>query len=43
MKGYLAGIHYYLTHRDESIGIMQKHVALSEPAALGSMYDAFAA
>jgi ABC-type nitrate/sulfonate/bicarbonate transport system substrate-binding protein len=43
MKGYLTGIHYFLTHRDESIGIMQKYVALSEPLAIGSMYDAFAA
>ncbi|MBI2090976.1 MAG: ABC transporter substrate-binding protein [Deltaproteobacteria bacterium] len=43
MKGYVASIHYYLTHRNESIGIMKKYLSLSDPRAFESMYEAFAA
>ncbi|MFQ5930676.1 MAG: ABC transporter substrate-binding protein, partial [Acidobacteriota bacterium] len=28
MKGYMTAIHYYLTHRDESIGIIKKYVSV---------------
>ena len=43
MKGYLASIHYYLTRRSESIGIMKKFLSLSDPNAFEVMYDTFAA
>lgn len=43
MKGYLASIHYYLVHRNESIAIMRKYLSLSDPRAFESMYEAFAA
>jgi NitT/TauT family transport system substrate-binding protein len=43
MKGYLAAIHYYLTHRSESVAIMRKYVSGADPVALEAMYDTFAA
>ena len=43
MKGYLTAIHYYLTHRDESIGIIKKHVTVVGRTSIEIMYDAFAA
>ncbi|MBI2357897.1 MAG: ABC transporter substrate-binding protein [Deltaproteobacteria bacterium] len=43
MKGYVASIHYYLTHRNETIGIMKKYLSLSDPRAFESMYEVFAA
>ena len=43
MKGYLAAIHYYLTRRTESIGIMKKFLSLGDPNAFDTMYEAFAA
>jgi ABC-type nitrate/sulfonate/bicarbonate transport system substrate-binding protein len=43
MKGYLASIHYYLTHRADTIGIMKKYLSLSDPRAFEKMYEAFAA
>lgn len=43
MKGYLAAIRYYLTHRAESIKIIQRYFSNAAPAALENMYDAFAA
>lgn len=43
MKGYLAAIHYYLTHPRESLAIMKKYSTGTDPAALEAMYDTFAA
>lgn len=43
MKGYLAAIHYYLTHRKESMAIIRKYFSGADPAALESMYETFAA
>ncbi len=43
MKGYLTAIHYYLTHRDESIGIIKKHVTVVGLTSIEAMYDALAA
>lgn len=43
MKGYLASIHYYLTRRADTIGIMKKYLSLSDPRAFERMYEAFAA
>lgn len=43
VKGYLAAIHYYLTRRNESIAIIKKYFTASNPDALESMYEAFAA
>lgn len=43
MKGYVASIQYYLSHRSESIGIMRKYLSLTDPRAFESMYEAFAA
>lgn len=43
MKGYLTSIHYYLTHRDESLATMNKYLAGTDPTALETMYDTFAA
>ncbi len=43
MKGYLTAIHYYLTHREESIRIMGEHVSGADPTVLQSMYDSLAA
>ncbi|MFQ5849625.1 MAG: ABC transporter substrate-binding protein [Candidatus Binatia bacterium] len=43
VKGYLTAIHYYLTHRDESIRVIEKYVAATEPTVLKTIYQAFAA
>ena len=43
LKGYLTAIHYYLTHRDESIGIIKKHVTIVGQTSIETMYHAFAA
>jgi ABC-type nitrate/sulfonate/bicarbonate transport system substrate-binding protein len=43
MKGYVTSIHYYLSHREESIGIMDKFVAAVDSSALEVMYNGFAA
>ncbi len=43
IKGYLAAIHFYLTHRNESIAIIRKYFGGTDPSALENMYDAFAA
>jgi ABC-type nitrate/sulfonate/bicarbonate transport system substrate-binding protein len=43
MKGYLAAIHFYLTHRKESIAIIRKYFSGRDPETLENMYEAFAA
>lgn len=43
IKGYLTAIHYYLTHRNETIAIIKKYMSASDPQALETMYEAFAA
>ena len=43
VKGYLAAIHYYLTRRKESVAIIRKYFSGTDPKALETMYDAFAA
>lgn len=43
IKGYLTAIHYYLTHRAESIGIMRRYSTVKNPGAIETMYEAFAA
>jgi len=43
VKGYSAAIHYYLTHRTESISIIKKYFSAADPNAIESMYELFAA
>lgn len=43
IKGYLTAIHYYLTRRAESIAIIRKYFTGTDPKAMETMYDAFAA
>ena len=43
VKGYVEAIHYYLTRRAESIAIIKKYFSGSNPGALETMYEAFAA
>lgn len=43
IKGYIEAIHFYLTRRSDSLAIIRKYFNGSNPAALESMYDGFAA
>jgi len=43
VKGYVAATHYFLTHRNESIAIIKKYFAGSNPSTVEAMYDSFAA
>jgi ABC-type nitrate/sulfonate/bicarbonate transport system substrate-binding protein len=43
MKGYLTAIHYYLTHREESMGIIERHVTIVGRTSVEAMYRALAA
>ena len=43
LKAYMTAIHYYLTHRAESIAIMKKYLTVTDPSGLEAMYEAFAA
>lgn len=43
IKGYLTAIHYFLSHRTESVAIMKKYLTNADPGALETMYDSFAA
>jgi len=43
MKGYLTAIHYYLTHRDESMGIIERNVTIVGRTSIEAMYHAMAA
>lgn len=42
VKGYLTAIHYYLTHRNESVAIIKKYFTGTDPTDLETMYDVFA-
>ena len=39
MKAYVEGIHYYKTHRDESIAILAKYMKNLDTALLGEVYE----
>ena len=43
MKGYVEAIHFFLTHREESIRIMQQRVSAPNPDVLETMYGSLAA
>lgn len=43
VKAYLAAIHYYLSHRRESVAIMKKYMAVQNPANIEGLYESFAA
>ena len=43
MKGYLTAIHYYLAHRDETMGIIERHVTIVGRTSIEAMYYALAA
>lgn len=43
MKGYLAAIHFFLTHKSESMAIIRKYFSGTDPRALENMYESFAA
>ena len=43
VKAYVEAIHFYLTRRTESIAIIKKYFSGANPAALETMYQAFAA
>jgi len=43
VKGYTEAIHFYLTRRADSLAIIRKYFSGSNPAALESMYESFAA
>jgi hypothetical protein len=38
----VVAVHYYLTHRNESIRIIGKHVSVTDPSILESMYNTLA-
>ncbi|MGH7771246.1 MAG: ABC transporter substrate-binding protein [Candidatus Binatia bacterium] len=42
IKGYVAAIHFYLSHRAESIAIIKKYFTATDPGTLETMYNAFA-
>ena len=39
LKAYVEGIHYYKTHRDESLAILAKYMQASDPTMLTELYD----
>jgi NitT/TauT family transport system substrate-binding protein len=39
MKAYVEGIHYYKTHRKESLAILQKYLKVDDPEALKEIYE----
>lgn len=43
VKAYSTAIHFFLTRRNDSIGIIRKYFSGTDPANIESMYDAFAA
>jgi NitT/TauT family transport system substrate-binding protein len=40
MKAFVEGIHYYKTHRKESLTILAKYLKINDAAALKEIYDA---
>jgi ABC-type nitrate/sulfonate/bicarbonate transport system substrate-binding protein len=43
VKAYATATHFYLTNRNESIGIIKKYFSGSNPQSVEGMYEAFAA
>lgn len=41
LKAYVEGIHYYKTHRDESLTILAKYMKIPDRAALAEVYEHF--
>jgi ABC-type nitrate/sulfonate/bicarbonate transport system substrate-binding protein/LysM repeat protein len=39
MRAYVEGIHYYKTHREESLGILQQYLKVNDRDALSEIYD----
>jgi LysM repeat protein len=39
MKAYVEGIHYYKTHRKESLAILEKYLKTTDPEALREVYE----
>lgn len=39
LKGYIEGIHYMRTHKDDSLKILQRYFQNSDLAAMGYLYD----
>ena len=39
MKAYVEGIHYYKTHRKESLAILQRYLKVDDPDALTEIYE----
>jgi sulfonate transport system substrate-binding protein len=42
MKAYVTATHFYLTHRNESLGIIKKYFSGTNPQSLEGMYEVFA-
>lgn len=42
VKAYVTAVHFYLTHRSESLSIMKKYFSEMDPRALELMYEAYA-
>lgn len=42
LKAYVTAIHYFLTHRSESLSIIEKYFSRTDPQALEFMYDTYA-
>ncbi len=43
MKGYAAAIHYFVTKRDDSLGILKKYFPGNQSVTVDTMYESFAA
>jgi len=41
LKAYAEGIHYYKTHREESLAILSKYMKIPDRAVLGEVYEHF--
>jgi ABC-type nitrate/sulfonate/bicarbonate transport system substrate-binding protein len=39
LKAYVEGIHYYKTHRDESLAILAKYLKINDIGVLNELYD----
>jgi NitT/TauT family transport system substrate-binding protein len=42
VKAYVTAIHFYLTHRNESLSIIKKYFSRTDPKALELMYETYA-
>src|SRR5262245_7343728 len=41
MRAYAEGIHYYKTHREESLGVLSKYMKINDRAVLAEVYEHF--